>query len=368
MRWDAPADNRPRRLSQVIFRKSILAVACCGALALGVAACGSSSSDTTSGGSSGDANTPLTGAGSTLIAPLMSKWQSDYSSRTGNTVTYGAIGSGGGIEQITAGTVDFGASDAPLTPDQQKAAPDVLMIPWALSSTDPVYNINGVSDGLRLDGPTLADIYLGKITSWNDPAIAKLNPGVNLPSTKITPVYRSDGSGDTYILSDYLSKVSSEWKSQVGVGTELKWPTGVGGKGNDGVSALLSKTDGAIAYVGAAYANSNGFNQVAMENAAGKFLQPSLGTISAAAAAVKSIPSNNAVSLTDPPKSASNAYPLASYTYVLAPSNSDKADALKSFITYAIGPGQSYGPDLLFAKLPSQILSADKSTIGKIGG
>ena len=352
----------------MISRKSILAAACCGVIALGVAACGSSSSTTSGGSSGGGANTPLTGAGSTLIAPLMSKRQSDYSSRTGNTVTYGAIGSGGGIEQITAGTVDFGASDAPLTPDQQKAAPDVLMIPWALSSTDPVYNINGVSDGLRLDGPTLADIYLGKITSWNDPAIAKLNPGVNLPSTKITPVYRSDGSGDTYILSDYLSKVSSEWKSQVGVGTELKWPTGVGGKGNDGVSALLSKTDGAIAYVGAAYAQSNGFNQVAMENAAGKFLQPTLGTISAAAAAVKQIPANNAVSLTDPPKSASNAYPLASYTYALAPSNSDKADALKELLTYAIGPGQSFGPSLLFAKLPSQILSADKATIDKIGG
>jgi phosphate transport system substrate-binding protein len=337
-------------------------------LALGVGACGSSSNSASDSGGSSSANTPLTGAGSTLVAPLMSKWQSDYSSRSGNTVTYGAIGSGGGIEQITAGTVDFGASDAPLTPDQQSAAPDVLMVPWALSSTDPVYNVSGVDDGLHLDGETLANIFLGNITTWNDPAIAKLNPGANLPSTKITPVYRSDGSGDTYILTDYLSKVSSEWKSKVGVGTEVKFPTGVGGKGNDGVSAVLSKTDGAIAYVGAAYANSNGFNQVAVQNAAGKFLQPSLDTISAAAAAVTKIPSNNAVSLTDPPKSASNAYPLASYTYALAPSNSDEADSLKEFLTYAIGPGQSYGPDLLFAKLPSQILAADKATIAKIGG
>jgi phosphate transport system substrate-binding protein len=352
----------------VISRKSILASLCCGVIVLGVAACGSSGSDDSATASGGGGSTPLTGAGSTLIAPLMSKWQSDYSSRTSNTVTYGAIGSGGGIEQITAGTVDFGASDAPLTPDQQKAAPDVLMIPWALSSTDPVYNVSGISDGLHLDGPTLADIYLGKITTWNDPAIAKLNPGTDLPSTKITPVYRSDGSGDTYILTDYLSKVSSEWNSKVGVGTEVKWPTGVGGKGNDGVSAVLSKTDGAIAYVGAAYAQSNGFNQAAMENAAGKFLQPSLDSISAAAAAVKSVPSDNAPSLVDPPKSAPDAYPLASFTYCLAPSNSDKADALKEFITYAIGPGQSYGPDLLFAKLPSQILSADKAAIDKIGG
>jgi len=298
----------------------------------------------------------------------MSKWQSDYSSRTGNTVTYGAIGSGGGIEQITAGTIDFGASDAPLTPDQQKAASDVLMVPWALSSTDPVYNVSGVDDGLHLDGATLAGIFLGDITTWNDPAIAKLNPGTDLPSTKITPVYRSDGSGDTYILTDYLSKVSSEWKSKVGVGTEVKFPTGVGGKGNDGVSAVLSKTDGAIAYVGAAYAQSNEFDQVAVENAAGNFEQPSLDTISAAAAAVKSVPSDNAASIVDPPKSATDAYPLASYTYALAPSNSDKADALQEFLTYAIGPGQSYGPDLLFAKLPSQILAADRATIKKIGG
>jgi phosphate transport system substrate-binding protein len=264
--------------------------------------------------------------------------------------------------------VDFGASDAPFTPDQQKAAPDVVMIPWALSSTDPVYNVSGISDGLHLDGTTLADIYLGKITSWNDPAIAKLNPGTNLPSTKITPVYRSDGSGDTYILTDYLSKVSSEWKSKVGVGTEVKFPTGQGGKGNDGVSAILSKTDGAIAYVGAAYAQSNGFDQMAMENAAGKFLQPDLKSISAAAATVKQIPSNNAVSLTDPPKSAPDAYPLASYTYALVPTSSDKADALKSFLTYAIGPGQSFAGDLDFAQLPSQILAADKATINKIGG
>ena len=352
----------------MISRKSILAFFSCGliaAVALGVAACGSSSSGSDS--ASASAGGPLTGAGSTLIAPLMSKWQSDYSSRSGNTVTYGAIGSGGGIEQITAGTVDFGASDAPLTPDQQKAAPDVEMIPWALSSTDPVYNVSGVDDGLRLDGPTLADIYLGKITTWNDPAIAKLNPGANLPSTKITPVYRSDGSGDTYILTDYLSKVSSEWSSKVGVGTEVKFPTGVGGKGNDGVSAVLSKTDGAIAYVGAAYAQSNGFNQAAMENAAGKFLQPSLDSISAAAAAVKGVPSDNAPSLVDPPKSAPDAYPLASYTYCLAPTNSDKAEALQEFIKYAIGPGQSYGPDLLFAKLPPQILQADKAAINEIG-
>src|SRR5262249_32949038 len=163
----------------------------------------------------------------------------------------------------------------------------------------------------------------------------KLNPGTNLPSTKITPVYRSDGSGDTYVLTDYLSKVSPEWKSKVGVGTEVKFPTGVGGKGNDGVSAVLGKTDGAIAYVGAAYAQPTGCSQMARENAAGSFPQPTLKSMGAPAAAVKDVPSNTAVSLTDPPASAKDAYPLATYTFALAPSNSDKADALKQFLTYA---------------------------------
>jgi phosphate transport system substrate-binding protein len=347
---------------RLVFLSSVFVV-----LALGLAACGGSNSPSGGSSASGGAG-PLIGAGSTLVAPLMSKWQSDYSSTTGAVVTYGAIGSGGGIEQATAGTVDFGASDAPLSADQQKAAPDLLMVPWALSSTDPVYNVKGIADGLHLDGPTLAAIYLGNVTTWNDQTIAKLNPGMTLPSTKITPVYRSDGSGDTYIFTDYLSKVSPDWKSKVGVGTEVQFPTGVGGKGNDGVSALLGQTDGAIAYVGAAYAQSNGFNQMAMQNAAGNFEQPTLDTIGAAAAAVTSVPANNAISITNPPASATNAYPLASYTWALVPKTSDKAAALKSFLTYAIGPGQAFAAGFLFAKLPAQIVQAAKATIDKIGG
>ena len=338
------------------------------AVALAVAACGSSSNDGSSSGSASTSSSgPLVGAGSTLVAPLMAKWQADFVKKSNITVTYGAIGSGGGIEQVTAGTVDFGASDAPLTPDQQKQAPKVLMVPWALSSTDVVYNVKGAPSDLKLDGPTLADIYLGKITKWNDPAIAQLNSGANLPATPIKPVYRSDGSGDTYILTDYLSKVSPEFKSKVGNATEVKFPVGVGGKGNDGVSALLGSTDGAIAYVGAAYAQSNKFNQVAMKNAAGNFEVPSTKTISAAAAAVSDVPADNAVSIVNPPASASDAYPLSSYTYVLAPSNSKKAASLKKFLTYAIGDGQQFGESLLFAQLPSQVVTAGKSTIAKIG-
>jgi phosphate transport system substrate-binding protein len=351
--------------------KRLSAAAAVAVAALAVAACGSSSNTkSSSSGSSanaGSASGPLVGAGSTLVAPLMAKWQADFVKRSNVTVTYGAIGSGGGIEQVTAGTVDFGASDAPLTPDQQKQAPKVLMVPWALSSTDPVYNVKGAPSDLKLDGPTLADIYLGKVTKWNDPAIAKLNPGASLPATPIKPVYRSDGSGDTYILTDYLSKVSPEFKTKVGNGTEVKFPVGVGGKGNDGVSAVLGSTDGAIAYVGAAYAQSNKFHQVAMKNAAGNFETPSIKTISAAAAAVTDVPASNAVSIVNPPASAADAYPLASYTYVLAPRNAKKGNELKQFLKYAIGDGQQFGASLLFAQLPSQIVAADKATIEKIG-
>lgn len=344
----------------MISRKSILAVFCCGVLAVGATACGSSSS-------SGSSSTTITGAGSTLVLPLVSKWESDYSQKAGVTVTYGGIGSGGGIEQITARTVDFGASDAPLTPDQASAGNGLLQIPWALSATAISYNVKGISDGLQLDGKTVADIYLGNITTWNDPAIAKLNPGVTLPSTKITPVYRSDGSGDTYALTDWLSKVDPTWKSQVGVGTEVKFPTGVGAEHNDGVAGVETKTDGSIAYLAASYVQSNGFNQAALQNAAGNFETADVKTIAAAGNTVGTIPSDNAISITDPPASATDAYPLSTFTYALVPQSSDKADQLKKFLTYAIGPGQAFGPDLLFAKMPAKVLAADKATIAKIG-
>ncbi len=344
--------------------KRLLSVGTALALTFAVAACGSSSSSTSGGSSNG----PLTGAGSTLVAPIMSKWQKDYDDSTGNTVTYGAIGSGGGIDQITARTVDFGASDAPLTADQFKAAGDVEQIPWALSGTVPAYNISGVSAGLKLSGPVLADIYLGKVTQWDDPAIAQLNPGVSLPSTKITPVYRSDGSGDTYAFTNYLSTISPEWKSKVGTSTEVKFPAGVGGDGNDGVSAAISQTDGAIGYVGLAYALSNKLSMPNVENSAGNFPVPGVDSVKAAAAAVSTIAKDNSISLADLPASAKDAYPISTYTYAIVPLDSSKADALKQFINYAIGPGQEFGPDLDFAPLPSQVVAADKKAIAKIGG
>lgn len=345
--------------------KRLLSVGVALALTIAVAACGSSSSSSsTSGGSS---NSPLVGAGSTLVAPLMSKWQSDYASKTEATVTYGAIGSGGGIDQITSRTVDFGASDAPLTPDQFKEANGVEQIPWALSGTVPAYNVSGAPSNLKLSGEVLADIYLGKITSWDDPAIAGLNPGASLPSTKITPVYRSDGSGDTYAFTNYLSTISPEFKSTVGTSTQVKFPTGVGAEKNDGVSAAISQTDGAIGYVGLAYALSNELSMPLVENSAGNFPKPGVKSVEAAADAVKTIAKDNSISLASLPASAKGAYPISTYTYVIVPLESEKADALKKFTTYAIGPGQSYGPDLDFAPLPAQVVAADKRAIAKIG-
>ncbi len=343
--------------------KRLLSVGVALALTIGAAACGSSSSSS----STSSSNSPLVGAGSTLVAPLMSKWQAGYASKTKETVTYGAIGSGGGIAQITSRTVDFGASDAPLTPDQFKEANGVEQIPWALSGTVPAYNVKGAPKNLKLSGTVLADIYLGKITTWNDPAIAKLNPGVSLPSTKITPVYRSDGSGDTYAFTNYLSTIDPEFKSKVGTSTSVKFSTGTGAEGNDGVSAAISQTDGAIGYVGLAYALSNKLEMPLVENSAGNFPVPGVKSVEAAASAVETINKDNSISLASLPASAKGAYPISTYTYVIVPLKSSKAVALQKFITYAVGPGQEYGSALDFAPLPAQVIAADKKAIPKIG-
>jgi phosphate transport system substrate-binding protein len=348
----------------VISRKSTLAMFACGLLALAAAGCGSSSD---SGGSSSSSGGPITGAGSTFVAPLMSKWQSDYASKTGDTVTYGAIGSGGGIEQITARTVDFGASDAPLTPDQLSACKGCVQVPWSLGAVVPAYNLSGAPDNLKLTGQVLADIYLGNVTAWNDPAIAKLNPGVNLPSTKITPVYRTDGSGDTYAFTDYLSSVSPEFKSKVGVGTEVKFPTGIGGDGSDGIAAALSKTDGAIGYLTIAYVTSNSLNYALLQNAAGNYPKADIPAINAAAATAKSVPPGG-VSIVNPPASAKDAWPDSTFTYVIVPTSTDKADALKKFITYALGPGQSFAEGLGYGTLPKQVVADSKAALSQIGG
>src|SRR4051794_16501360 len=255
------------------------------------AACGSSGSS--SGG--GSSSTVLTGAGSTLVAPLISQWEPDYNKSAGITITYGAVGSGGGIDAITTRTVDFGASDAPLSSDQATACKSCLQIPWALAATVVTYNVKGVPDKLKLTGPVLEAIFSGSITSWNDSQIASLNPGVNLPSTHITPIYRSDGSGDSYVFTSYLSAVSSDWKSKVGASTQPSFPTGQGAEKNSGVAAAVQATDGAIGYVAGSYIAADSLNEALLQNAAGNYPEPSTKAISAAADAVTTNPPDGPV-------------------------------------------------------------------------
>jgi phosphate transport system substrate-binding protein len=335
-------------------------------VAAGCGGSGGSPNDTT-GGSGGGTSSVLVGAGSTFVYPLVSQWIPDYSKKKDVTVTYGPVGSGAGIEQIINRTIDFGASDAPMTGDEASQCKGCLQVPWALSATALDYNLHGAPDHLRLTGAVVADIFLGKIKSWDDPAIEQLNPGVTLPSTPISVIHRSDGSGTSFNLTDYLSHVSPEWKQKVGSGTSVSWPAGQGGKGSSGVSAVLARTNGGITYTDVAYALANHFHFASLQNRAGKFLVPSLPSITAAAASVDNLPADNAISIVDPPAAAPTAYPISTYTYAIVPRSSPKAATLKEFLTYAIGPGQQFGPKLLFASLPQQILARDRQTIARIG-
>jgi phosphate transport system substrate-binding protein len=296
----------------------------------------------------------------------MAQWAPDYASKAGVTITYGPVGSGGGIDAITNRTVDFGASDAPLSSDQATACKDCLQIPWALAATVVTYNVKGAPDKLKLTGEVLADIFQGNITAWNDPKIASLNPGVNLPSTHITPIYRSDGSGDSYVFTSYLSAISPDWKSNIGASTQPSFPAGQGAEKNSGVAAAVQSTDGSIGYVAVSYIAADSLNEALVQNAAGNYPEPSTDAISAAAAAVTDIQSDGSIPLVDPPASAADAYPLSTYSYAIVPKQSAKAAALKKFFTYAITKGQSFGPDLGFPALPSAIVSHDKTVIAQI--
>jgi phosphate transport system substrate-binding protein len=310
----------------------------------------------------------IVGAGSSLVAPLVNAWIPDYDAKTGVKVTYGSVGSGAGIAAITARTVDFGASDAPLTPDQAAACKDCLQIPWALSATTLSYNIKGIPTHLRLSGPVIAGIFLGTISRWDDPKIKALNPSLSLPSEKIVPVFRSDGSGDTYAFTDYLSRVSGAWKSKVGNATSVSFPVGVGGKGNSGVAAQISENEGTIGYVSAAYLLPNHLKVAQIKNAAGKFTLPGLRDIAAAAAAFPKVGPNNEMHIVNPPKTAKQGYPLSTYTYVIVPHQTPKAALLTRFIKYALNPqqGQKFGPKLIFAPLPHDIYVADVKTLYKL--
>jgi phosphate transport system substrate-binding protein len=310
----------------------------------------------------------LTGAGSTFVSPLVSLWAADYGSKTGTQIAYSPVGSGAGIAAITARQVDFGASDAPLSPDQLSACNGCVQIPWALSATSIIYNVKDVPNNLHMTGAVLARIYLGTVTKWNDPAIKALNPRVSLPSTSITPVYRSDNSGTTYNFTDYLSKVSPAWKSKIGIGVNASWPAGQGGRGSAGVSGVVSNTDGALGYVDVAFALKNRLKFMSIRNSSGKYTTPGLRGITAAAGTVKSVPASNELHIVNPPKSDPRAYPICTFTYVILPLKSDRAADLRRFVFYAVNPtqGQKLGPKLLFAPLPKTVLVASEKTLKKI--
>ncbi len=307
----------------------------------------------------------LTGAGSTLVAPLMANWINGFEIREGIPVKYGSVGSGAGIAQITARTVDFGASDAPLTPEQAGACNGCVQIPWALTGVAVGFNVPGVKK-LNLSGSILAGIYFGKITKWNDPKIKKLNPGTHLPGMTITPVFRSDGSGDTYAFTDYLSKISGAWKKSVGNATSVQFPAGVGGKGNSGVTSTVTSTKGSIGYISASYLIAAGLHAVAIQNKAGNFELPNLDNIEAAAAVVTKVPSNNKISITNPPKKAKIAYPISTFTYGIMPHDAGQKAFLQQFAKYAITAGQKYGAALDFAPLPSVVKKAATKAIASL--
>src|SRR5512137_2200755 len=304
----------------------------------------------------------VTGAGATFPYPLYSKWFSDYNKLHPDIrFNYQSIGSGGGIQQFTAGTVDFGASDAPMSAEEQAKVPDVVHIPTVLGAVVVTYN--APITGLKLTPDVLAGIFLGTITKWNDPAIAKLNPGVTLPDAAITVVRRSDGSGTTYVFTDYLSKISPEWKEKAGTGKSVSWPVGLGGKGNEGVTGLIKQTPGSIGYVELAYANQNKLPVTALQNRDGNFVLPTLESTSAAAAGVV-LPPDFRVSVTDP--SGKNAYPIASFTYLLVHKDAkDKAkgDALVSFLWWSVHAGQELAIPLDYAPLPRAVVASVEKTI-----
>ena len=313
----------------------------------------------------------LVGAGSSLIAPAVSGvWGPNYGSAKGVQVQYSSIGSGKGIAAIQSRTVDFGASDAPMTPDQATACHGCVEIPWALAATGPVENIPGVNGlQLHLTGAVLAKIYLGQITNWSDPAVKKLNPHLSLPNKTITVVHRADGSGDTFAFTDYLSKVSKKWASQVGSATAVSWPIGVGGNGNSGVANIVKSTPGSIGYVSTFYVIQNHLHMVRMKNQAGRYTYPSIKSIESAAQVLKKVPGNTGISITNPPKSKKykNAWPISTFTYVIVPKSSPKAAELRAFIGWALQPKQqsSIRHDI-FAPLPKLVVKAAQKRLKQI--
>jgi phosphate transport system substrate-binding protein len=299
----------------------------------------------------------LVGTGATFPFPLISKWIPEIGKAYDIDITYSPTGSGAGIASITARTVDFGASDAPLSQDQLDACKGCVVIPWALAAVSLPYNIPGLNGRLKLNAATISNIFLDKITNWNDPAIKQLNPNLNLPDLKITAVHRSDGSGTTYAFTDYLSAVSPAWKSGVGTNTAVNWPGGVGARGSSGVAGVVSNTPGGITYVDAAYSIQNKLQFALVANRAGKYTTPGLRGITQALSTLpKKVTTLSQLKIVDPPKTAGKlAYPISTFTYVIVPTSAPKAADLRKFVYWAVTQGQKFGPPLYFVPLPQTV-------------
>ncbi len=312
----------------------------------------------------------INGAGATFPNPIYSKWFDQYNKLHSNVrINYQSVGSGAGIRQVQAQTVFFGASDGPMTPEQMQQAPGkIVHLPTVLGAVVPVYNLPNVKAELKFSGPALADIFLGKITKWNDPQIAKLNPGVALPPTDITVVHRSDGSGTTYIWVDFLSKLSPEFMKRVGVNTSVSWPAGVGGKGNEGVAGLVAQTPGSVGYVELIYALQNKISYGPVQNMAGEFVKASVESVTlAAAAAAKQMPADFRVSITNAP--GRGVYPVSSFTWLLLyenPKDKAQAKAMVDFLKWALTDGQQYCADLGYAPLPPEVVKLEMAALARI--
>jgi phosphate transport system substrate-binding protein len=316
----------------------------------------------------------INGAGATFPYPMYSKWFDEYHKMNQNLqINYQSIGSGGGIKQVTEGTVDFGASDGPMNDDQLKAFQEkhgfgILHFPTVLGAVVPTYNIPGVETSLNFTPDALAGIYLGRVTKWNDPAIAGTNKGVKLPAEDIVVVHRADGSGTTYCWTDYLSKISEDWKNKVGKGTSVNWPVGLGGKGNEGVMGVVKQTPNSIGYVELIYAIQNNTPYGSVRNSSGQFVKASLNGVSAAAAgAAQNMPDDFRVSITNAPGAA--AYPISTFTWLLVPekiADASKRNAIKGFVHWMTTEGQNYAEGLAYAKLPKEVVAKELKAVEKI--
>jgi phosphate transport system substrate-binding protein len=313
--------------------------------------------------------TTLNGAGATFPYPMYSKWFSEYHKAHPEVeINYQPIGSGGGIRQVLAGTVDFGGSDATMSDEQlSQAKTKILHIPTVLGAVVPAYNIPGVSGEVKFTSQALAGIFLGKITSWNDPAIAEANPGVNLPNQPIVVIHRSDGSGTSFIFTDYLSKISPDWQSGPSKGASIKWPVGLGGKGNEGVAGMIRQMQGAIGYIELIYAVQNKIPYGIVKNAAGDFVKASLESVTAAAASAPKMPADFRVSITNAP--GKDAYPISSFTWLLIPVQSKdaaKGKIIADFLNWMVNDGQKMTADLTYAPLPDNVATKVKDAIKQV--